>query len=1276
MARRHPGHAAGYRRRRGTLVLALAAVGAAAWFAPDLAVRTPLRDRPLAAAFAGIDGSITSGAATWRWIGGVEYRDVVLRDRAGRAALIVPRLIIDRGLAQLAVDRRSLGTVRLVSPEALVEVRSDGSSLEDILAPWLATVGTAPALEVEVVGGTVEFVDLTRRDAWRMSDVIAAGTLRADGSLAGWTAAGRLRHSAGTVALPEVPQASPPSPAESPRLDRSTIPTAAAAVLVRDGGWSISSPAAAAARTMTVAGHRVPLGFSSVVATRFGLPQLLDGIADVRLDVTEAVDGRRAQGVVTVEQFAICDSSDLAERLTVERCEVPFDLALVGDRLSVRRLAAVSPMIRADLAGDLRLPQTDVRSWVEQLAADDFTLAVDVDMAAAARGLPDGIRVRPDVRITGGSLKLAAASRADGADRLLEVRATARDLTATAARQGDDAATQQRELAWREPFSGWLKARRGPAAGAGLRLEEARIVAEAVELSATGGPETVGVQWTADIGAVAAGLAELLDLGVTARGTTTGRVDLAAGGGGATATTATLAASVSDLAIESPGTPAWRDEQIAIEAEAVGAITGSLAAVERARAVMASGDDRLEASISGGVLVDLAAVLGVAATRGVPWIRPAAGAESVAAECRVSGDLAGWRPRVAALVPAAGGIDASGRLTATATVTARDDAWHFDRAGVEVEKLTARWQGREIAEPRAIASVSGRVEAASGRVELSSAELLSATLSLRSGGLTWNPSAAGWWIDRLRGRMQWQADVTRLERWLVEPATAVRWPASGRIWGTCEIGETQAGLNVLFEATGSQFAVAAGGNPRPLWLEPRPAFVLEVTRPFAADGRAADALRIDRLAIESATVAASASGSVHDLSSRRMASLEGTAAYDWDQVSRLLTPWTGGRVRLAGSGGRPFAVRGPLAPPVSQAAAATASAAESATVPLPADWLSATRGGDAAGELTARVARPVSTSAPPARGSLIRDLAIDTSAAWVAGDIDGIPLAPGEMAVRLLEGQLAFGPFDIPAAGGRLRSAPWIRLEPAPGELIVPPGRVAERVALSGPLCDRWMKWLVPVLGHSTHTSGMVSIDLAGARLPLADAFGGELAGQVLFESLEVTPAAAIQPLVNLIVKLQSVVDPRFAFGDKAVLLRVRPDPVRVRLSGRRFAHEGLVIDAGQLVVTSQGSVGHDGSLDMRLEVALRGDVIGQTPVLGQLFRTPLLVPLKGTVAKPQFDAAALDAILGRIVENTAEAVIKDGIGRGLEAMFGQPQPPAPVTGPSAAPSGLVLPPR
>ena len=235
----------------------------------------------------------------------------------------------------------------------------------------------------------------------------------------------------------------------------------------------------------------------------------------------------------------------------------------------------------------------------------------------------------------------------------------------------------------------------------------------------------------------------------------------------------------------------------------------------------------------------------------------------------------------------------------------------------------------------------------------------------------------------------------------------------------------------------------------------------------------------------------------------------------------------------------------------------------------------------------------------------------------------------------------------------------------------MPPGRVVERVALSGNLCGRVVAAISPLLAGATKTSGLVSVDLAGARVPLGDPRAGEAAGQVLFEQFEVQPSGAMQPLMNLLVRLQSVIDPRFALGDKAVLLRVRPEPIRVRLAERRIWHEGLVMDSGPLAISSRGSVGEDGSLAAVVEVAFRGEAAGQTPVVAQLLRTPIVIPLKGTLARPQFDAGAIDVVVKRIVENTARAVFDDGIGRGLEAVFGSP-PPAPPQ--ASQPAPLTLP--
>ena len=257
---------------------------------------------------------------------------------------------------------------------------------------------------------------------------------------------------------------------------------------------------------------------------------------------------------------------------------------------------------------------------------------------------------------------------------------------------------------------------------------------------------------------------------------------------------------------------------------------------------------------------------------------------------------------------------------------------------------------------------------------------------------------------------------------------ADRWPVSGRGWGTLDVAQTQTGLNLLVEATGIQLSILtrpAGRNPaatpQTVWSEPRVSVAFEVTRPFvraAAGGlAAADRLVIDRLAVQSSTLAFTSRGAVGDLSGQRQVTLEGNLAYDWEQLSRLATPWTGGRVRVSGSGERPFTIRAALGGArASPAGAEGGSAAAAGTLPLPEEWLAAVQAN--AGEPA--VQRPAVQATASSRGfsGRLEDMALDTSAAWAAAEIDGFPLAAGDVAVRLVEGQLAFGPFDVAAAGG------------------------------------------------------------------------------------------------------------------------------------------------------------------------------------------------------------------------------------------------------------------
>jgi hypothetical protein len=1258
-------------------------LAACGWIAPRVLVLTEFRDRPLQAAFAGIAGSVTSRSATWNWFGGIEYRGVALADANGRTVVAVERIVIDRGLAALVVDPRDLGTVRLVGGDAFVEVRPGGSTLEDVLAPWLATFSTSSgpsvSFELEVLDGVVELADAARHDAWRVADVAGTGRVVGGSPVPGWAVSGRVVH-AGQPLRDRAGGFGDRSPVESgdpPRLDRATIAAAATAALARDGGWTISTPPAApgdGTQAIVVAGTRVPLGISSVWATRFGTPYLADGLADARLDIGLPLDpaaGRpesawQIAGVVGVRQFALCAADTLAEVCVVDHCEVPLDLACDGASVSIRTLKASSPLFTAEASGRIGLPRRDAWQWGDALLASDFALAADVDLAAAARALPGGLRVREDVEVTAGQLQFMASGHGDGSDRVLELRASARDLAAT---QGE------RQLRWSEPFTAWLRGRRTPAGGAGLKIEEARIASSAVELSASGDSEKLAIQWTVDLERLAAEAAEVIDVaGLKIAGTARGRLDLeatdAAGG-----SAARLSASLAQFACLIPGRPEWRDDEIVIEAEGAGsAVPGGLV-VDACRGVMRSGADRLELTQTGGALVNLAAVWPGSGGR---VLQPGPQSEGVAADVTLTGDLARWQARLAAVVAGPAGWDLGGQVKASAALALQAGAWQVTRAGMEIEKFTASGAGRRIVEPRLVASGAGTIDPSRGDVSISSAEVLTATLSLRTGGLVVRSAAPTVDpTDRLRGRVQWQADVARLEKWLLPHETAEAWPAAGRAWGTLEVIDTPAGPNLLLEATGNQLALARGRPPQaaePIWAEPRARILLEVTRPVAAAG---ERLVVNRCALESTTFALATAGTVEEPATRRLVTLAGTASYDWDLVSRLLLPWTGGRVRLAGTGARPVVVRAPLDalvhalvpdPPgaVARRDFRRPTPREPAgEVPVPGDWLSTIRGRD--GSTQAPRVEPVTVPVAAhiqGSGAWLRSLSAETSATWAAADVDGFQFDAGAMDVRLFEGQLTFGPFDLAAGGGRIRGAPWIRLVPLPGELVVPPGRVVDRVPLSGKFCAEWISWVTPLIGRSTRTQGVVSIDVSGARLPLGDPFGGELAGQLIFENTEVTPGPQLGPLATLLVKLQTLVDPRFAFGDKVVLLRVRPEPVQMRLADRRLWHEGLALEMGQFVVRSAGSVGGDGTLAATVEVSFRGDIAGSTPVIGQLLRTPLVIPLKGTVQRPQFDARAIDQVVGRIVENTAEAVLKDGIGRGLEELFGNPQPQAPGPAP------------
>ena len=1280
------------RSRRWRRLFVLGVVMVALWQLPQVTLVPAIRDWPLQQAFPGIAGRLSSGGADWHWLGPIVYRNVLLETADGQPLLAVDRLTIGRSPFLLAVRPTDLGRIVLQGGRLSTAVWQGGSTVETVLEPWLARLaetptappptpavgrwgggaGDQPAAQpsevkgsLELIDFTVELIDLRHDDAWWITDLAATVPLSAAAATTGLppidtVLSGRLQH----VGQPQlvVPGNLPPAaPAGS-----GSVASRTAATLARDGGWSLTVHDAGSTANVAVAvgGTRLPAGCSRLAASRFGWPVLVAGQLDLRADVTVVPPPIAAgahladwqldcSGHLAGRHLSVRDATTNMEQLLIDQLELPFGLAATPEQLRLERLELKTSLGRADVNGTIHLPAVlpsptvaAAWAWLEAVAGPAIASHIELDLAAVAQSLAGGIALRPDVRVTGGMVELDLNGDGQG----LELRATLAGLTALQGTQ---------DLAWSEPCSGWLRARRLRTGG--LQLTEARLAAAAAELAVTNRAGDIETTWRCNLGDLFAAAAELFDLQsmeepLEVAGAARGRL-LVSRPSDTTTTTLSAAASLEDFSWSVGGRPVWQDDLVAIDVDAVGNAAADQVVLDQASLRIEAGGDLAAAALAGSCTVVLPA-----ATTGWPQLRAHDGGGGTI-DCRLAGDLDRWQDRLLGLLvgagwpPSPGSYELVGQLDSSLTVGSVGSEWQITKATGQIDSFGLTVDGLQITEPRVLMSAVGSIDPERGLIDLASAEVLTATASLRTKGLqvVTRDLTVERLFDLLRGRLQGQADLARLQRWL--SPTLPQYAASGRVWGTAELAEAGDGTSLLVELTGSQLAVSASPPPgealqaaRPIWNEPQVKATLDLLRPTTP---AADRpIMINGLVVESSTLGLSASGRLSDPQGSGQLDLQGTFATNFSQLTRLLTPASGGIVQLSGGGPRPFVLSGSLNRQGNELAEARTQPLE---LPLPEQWQQPAAGGP--GRLIALPKGRAVENQQPFAGWLANFTA-ETTLAWQGGRLAEFPVGPGELPVRLVEGQLAFGPFDIPVSGGRVRAAPWLQLSPPPGELVLPPGPLVERVALTPAICSHYLGWLSPLLRSATEASGRLSVATGGGRLPLADLLGGRLDGQLWLEDFAVAPGDMAGPLVNLLAQLQSVVDPRFAFGDRVVLLRARPEPIRVWLTAGRVHHDNLVLDMGQLSVRSAGSVGRDGSLAMQLEVAFRGDLAGATPVVAGLLRTPFVIPLRGTVRRPQFDATAIDTILGRIMENTADAVLRDGIGRGLEALFGNPQPP------------------
>jgi translocation and assembly module TamB len=876
--------AAPVKRRRWPRRLAIALAGYALlmWVLPILLAWTPLRNRPLAMALPGLNGTITAGGASLGWFSPVVYTDVEIRDPADNLLVSAAAIRTEKTLLQLALSQTDLGTIRIEQPNVALEMRPNGSNAEDVLLPFLNSGGGGGPLTVglDFVEGTINLYDVAADRKWKIEQFQTSLRLE-----------------------PKNPVPLECSISGNAIIDQKPAHFSVAYKERGQESLAASQSAAPASGPVEVQAQIEPLPmemFRTLVA-RFLPDAQVSGLLSGKLQYSTEPAASNAPGAepktVVAGQVRV-DGLDLSaaalggDRLRLAVLQVPCQIAWQGRQIDIQQLAIECDVGRLSVTGATTWPDTAAKRSLANWLRESFTVEGNLDVARLARLLPETLHVRQDIQINSGTVQLALSSAGNSGSHRWTGQLQTSNLMATSA---------GRPVTWNQPVSINLAAHdtlTGPV------VEKLDCQSSFVRLTASGTPDHFTAQADCDLNRLATELGQFVDFG-SVKPAGLGQATLDWQRAADNTFLAVAKGQINNLQLAMPGR-VWSEAALAATVNAAGSIsTNGAARVDKASLDVttgpsgAAGTDRL--------FVEL--------------LEPVAAATSLAAPGNwhvalgLQGDLARWQARLAPFVSLSG-WQLGGGCDASAQVAYSTKGIDIQKAHAVVNRLHAWGGGWFIDEPTMQFDGAASWDSAGRALKLAPSTLSSNTIAIQAKETTLKLPTKG--SADLIGSIAWQADLARLGNWMHDPRTAPGSTMAGRFSGQANVSENGALTTAQLAAAIDNLAVSEGATAS-FWQEKR--------LTIAAGGKydhTADALSLDSFDIASTAFRFQGAGKIAKLSGTQDVDLAGQVDYDWQTLGPLLRPYLGAQFQIAGRQSRRFSIHGPLT-----AAVAPANAADS-----------------------------------------------------------------------------------------------------------------------------------------------------------------------------------------------------------------------------------------------------------------------------------------------------------------------------------------------------------
>ena len=839
------------RRRRKWLLVVTAMLLAVVWFLPGLVAHTPLLGWLIDRAAADLDGKVTIRWASLGWFSPLVAEGLEVRDAQDRPVLKAERITGSKSLAALLLNPSMLGAFRVEAPQLHVELRPDGSNVEDVLAAYLEPrdePAAAVSLVLEAAGGTITLVDAETGRKWPIKNVEL-----------------KLATSAECAGLTELD-------ASGDTLDPAGRGGFSAKLTTQQQGESGASSATGGALKAEADG--LPLAMLGPLAARFLPGTRLDGRLSSRIDTRwSGADGATN---VSVEADLSADGLTLSapplgnDRLELDRVELSCKTSGQGDALQIERSSLRCDVGELSAHGSLALRP----GWTEQPAAWALSQAMairgEADLAKLAAMLPETLRIRRDTRITSGRARVTWSGTPGPQGMAWQGEIHTSDLSAEHA---------GRQLAWQGPVQVTFVAHE---TSDGPVVDDLRCDSQFLKVHAAGSRRNLAASASFDLEQLRTQLGQFVDLGeIELAGNGWAQLNWQSPDGDQFEADAEL--QLRDFQLVLPERLPWREPHLLAFLSAAGSTDFAAdTQLQRASLQVRAGVDRIDAELTQPVL-DMR------------------GRGNWPVKLTASGRLENWPGRLATWIPM-GHFRVGGKYHVTAEATGSADGVHVRQGVLTAEELQFASATVNVDEPRVEVRLEGAWDQTARRLRLGPASLTTQTMAITASDFVMGIPSQG--TPELQGTLEFRGRLEDLERWLPEPPA---WQTTGRVTGNAAFEQADGRIRGRLEADVADLvlATAAGQQVR----EP------QVRLTAAGDyEHAAGLLTLESLRLASGTVAADLRGRVTGADEQMNLDLAGQLGYDLERITTILRPYLGRHVRIGGRGLTPVSYRGPLAP--------------------------------------------------------------------------------------------------------------------------------------------------------------------------------------------------------------------------------------------------------------------------------------------------------------------------------------------------------------------------